>query len=64
MLQPKQQLNAGRQYKAHNVANRLRAEGLCENRGGRPGLPFLMKPTVSLDVKQHFSQQIQSSGAV
>ena len=29
---------------------------LCENRGGRPGLPFPNKPTVSVDVKQHFNQ--------
>ena len=64
MLQSKQQLNAGRQYKAHNVANRFRAQELCESRGGRPGLPALMKPMVSVDVEQHFSQQIQRSGAV
>ena len=30
-----------------------RAQELCESRGGRPGLPSLNKPTVSVDVKQH-----------
>ena len=30
-----------------------RAQELCESRGGRPGLPSLIKPTVSVDVKQH-----------
>ena len=35
-----------------------RAEELCESRGGRPGLPFLLnKPTVSVDVKQHSTNQ-------
>ena len=29
------------------------AQELCESRGGRPGLPVLNKPTVSVDVKQH-----------
>ena len=34
-----------------------RAQELCQGRGGRPGLPFLLnKPTVSVDVKQHFNQ--------
>ena len=31
----------------------VRVEELCENRGGRPGLPVLMSLTVSVDVKQH-----------
>ena len=36
---------------------KLRAQELCESRGGRPGLPSLNdKPTVSVDVKQHFNQ--------
>ena len=34
----------------------IRALELCESRGGRPGLPVLNKPTVSVDVKQHFNQ--------
>ena len=33
-----------------------RAQELCESRGGRPGLPVPNKPTVSVDVKQHFNQ--------
>ena len=29
---------------------------MCESRGGRPGLPSLIRPaTVSVDVKQHFN---------
>ena len=35
---------------------RPRAQELCESRGGRPGLPDPNKPTVSVDVKQHFNQ--------
>ena len=36
---------------------RFRAQELCESRGGRPGLPSLLnKPTVSVDVKQHFNK--------
>ena len=31
-----------------------RAQELCESRGGRPGLPVPNKPTVSVDVKQHW----------
>ena len=31
----------------------IRSQELCESRGGRPGLPSLKKPTVSVDVKQH-----------
>ena len=30
----------------------IRVQELCENRGGRPGLPVLMSLTVSVDVKQ------------
>ena len=30
-----------------------RVQGLCESRGGRPGLPVLMNLMVSVDVKQH-----------
>ena len=33
-----------------------RAQELCQNRGGRPGLPVPNKPTVSVDVKQHFNK--------
>ena len=32
-----------------------RAQDPCESRGGRPALPVPNKPTVSVDVKQHFS---------
>ena len=32
---------------------RVRVQGLCESRGGRPGLPVLMSLMVSVDVKQH-----------
>ena len=31
----------------------IKAQELCESRGGRPGLPVLMSLTVSVDVKQH-----------
>ena len=34
----------------------LRAQELCESQGGRPGLPSLTtEPMVSVDVKQHFT---------
>ena len=36
---------------------RLRAQELCESRGGRPGLPVPKKATVSVDVKQHSTNQ-------
>ena len=31
----------------------VRAQELCESRGGRPGLPVLTSLMVSVDVKQH-----------
>ena len=31
----------------------IRAQELCESRGGRPGLPSLISFTVSVDVQQH-----------
>ena len=31
----------------------VRGQELCENRGGRPGLPVPNKPTVCMDLKQH-----------
>ena len=31
----------------------VRAQELCESRGGRPGLPSLINLMVSVDVKQH-----------
>ena len=37
--------------------NLVRAQGLCESRGGRPGLRVPNKPTVSVDVKQHSTNQ-------
>ena len=35
----------------------VRAQEVCESRGGRPGLPVPNKPTVSVDVKQHSTNQ-------
>ena len=35
-----------------------RVQELCENRGGRPGLSVLMSLTVSVDVKQHFNNNL------
>ena len=32
----------------------VRAQEVCESRGGRPGLLSLISPTVSVDAKQHF----------
>ena len=37
------------------VMNKLRAQELCESPGGCPGLPSLISPTVSVDVKQQFT---------
>ena len=37
-------------WRVHN-----RVQGLCESRGGRPGLPVLMSLVVSVDVKQHWA---------
>ena len=37
----------------HHHRARVRAQELCESRGGRPELPVPNKPTVSVDVKQH-----------
>ena len=37
----------------------FRAQELCESRGGRPGLPSLISLMVSVDVKQHSSNQPQ-----
>ena len=34
---------------------RVIVQELCESRGGRPGLPSLINPMVSVDVKQHFN---------
>ena len=36
---------------------------MCESRGGRPGLPSLINLTVSVDVKQHSTNQQQKKGA-
>ena len=41
---------------------RARAQELCESRGGRPGLPSPNKPTVSVDVKQHFNNKKKRKG--
>ena len=43
------------QYKRSQI---FRAQELCESRGGRLGLPVRNKPTVSVDVKQHFNNNI------
>ena len=32
-----------------------RVQGLCESRGGRPGLSVLMSLMVSVDLKQHWT---------
>ena len=40
-------------HKNGSIPRTLRAEEVCESRGGRPGLPVPNKPTVSVDVKQH-----------
>ena len=34
----------------------LRAQKLCEGRGGRPGLPSLIRLRFFVDVKQHFNK--------
>ena len=34
---------------------------MCESRGDRPGLPSLINPTVSVDVKQHSAALVNSS---
>ena len=39
----------------------FRAQELCESRGGRPGFPSLISLTVSVDVKQHFINDILPS---
>ena len=38
----------------------LRAQELCESRGGRPGLPSLISLMVSVDVKQHSTNHDQT----
>ena len=35
---------------------RHRAQEMCESRGGRPGLPSLIIPMVSVDVKLHLKK--------
>jgi len=37
----------------------VRAQEVCESRGGRPGFPVPNKPTVSVDVKQHFNISVK-----
>ena len=37
----------------HTHHTDVRAQELCESRGGRRGLPVPNKPTVSVDEKQH-----------
>ena len=47
-----------RLYQGDTRRGRYRAQELCESRGGRPGLPSLIiKPTVYVDVKQHYNQR-------
>ena len=38
-----------------HVIFKIRVQGLCESRGGHPGLPVLMSLMVSVDVKQHWT---------
>ena len=38
-----------------------RAQELCKNRGGRPGLQSLISLMVSVDVKQHFNVSTNSA---
>ena len=45
-------------HRRHQEHKYSRAQELCESRGGRPGLPSLISLMVSVDVKQHFNQQI------
>ena len=42
----------------------VRAQELCESRGGRPGLPVPNKPTVSVQHSTKGERARQSSGAV
>ena len=48
---------------AFQIAHLTRAQELCESRGGRPGLPVPNKPTVSVDIKQHFNQHTRFSAS-
>ena len=41
-----------------NVQSSQSSQELCESRGGRPGPPVPHKPTVSVDVKQHFNNKL------
>ena len=41
--------------KQHRKTQLSRAQELYESRSGRPGLPVLNKPTISVNVKQHFN---------
>ena len=40
---------------ANDVLGEFRGQELCESGGGRPGLPSLISPAVSVDVKQHLT---------
>ena len=46
------------------ISSFIRAQELCESRGGRPGLPVLMSLMVSVDVKQHFNQLLAALASV
>ena len=49
-------INIASLYKGRSRAKRLlRVQELCESRGGRPRLCVLMRLTVSVDVKQHWT---------
>ena len=39
------------------TTERVKVQELCESLDGRPGLPVPNKPTVSVDVKQHFNKR-------
>ena len=51
------QVSPAAMCKGESVAQRFRAQEVCESRGGRPGLPVPNKPTVSVDVNQHSREQ-------
>ena len=46
------------------VHREFRVQELCESRGGRPGLPVPNKPTVSVDVKQHYPSLFQRAQSI
>ena len=41
----------------NSIRCQVRAQELCESRGGRPGLVSLLVPMASVDVKQHLRKK-------